>query len=51
MVLNMQTNSIPYLYIKYKNRNYENKLLNELKKYKISIICLAGYMKIFQKIL
>ena len=33
------------LLIKNKFRNYENKILIK-KKYKISFICLAGYMKI-----
>ena len=27
-------------------RNYDYELLKEIKKYKISLICLAGYMKI-----
>ena len=31
--------------------NYENKILLNLKKYKISFICLAGYMKIISKYL
>ena len=42
-------NSIPYLIINTKKRNFENKILNELKKHKISFICLAGYMKIISK--
>ena len=42
-------NSIPFLLINTKSRNYENKLLEYLKKYKISLICLAGYMKILSK--
>ena len=37
---------IPYFYINTNNNNYENKILLNLKKYKISFICLAGYMKI-----
>ena len=32
-----------------KLRNYENKILQILKKNKISFICLAGYMKIISK--
>ena len=49
MVLIMQKN-IKYLYfINTKLRNYENKILLNLKKYKISFICLAGYMKIISK--
>tara|TARA_B100000963_G_scaffold360123_1_gene389827 strand:+ start:56 stop:619 length:564 start_codon:yes stop_codon:yes gene_type:complete len=42
-------NSIPYLIIDTKKRNFELKILKELKKYKISLICLAGYMKIISK--
>ena len=42
-------NSIPFLLIDTKSRNYENKLLEYLKRYKISLICLAGYMKILSK--
>ena len=37
---------IPYILVDTKNKNYENKILLNLKKYKISFICLAGYMKI-----
>ena len=37
---------IPYMFINTKNHNYENEVLLNLKKYKISFICLAGYMKI-----
>jgi phosphoribosylglycinamide formyltransferase 1 len=39
-------NSIPYIIINTKLRNCENKLLKILKKHKISLICLAGYMRI-----
>jgi phosphoribosylglycinamide formyltransferase 1 len=42
-------NSIPYLIINTKLRGYENKILQSLKKYKITFICLAGYMKIISK--
>jgi formyltetrahydrofolate-dependent phosphoribosylglycinamide formyltransferase len=42
-------NSIPILIINTKKRNYENNILKETKKYKISLICLAGYMKIITK--
>ena len=42
-------NSIPYIIIDTKKRNFENIILNELKKYKISLICLAGYMKVVSK--
>lgn len=37
---------IPYIFINTKIPNYENKILMSLRKYKISFICLAGYMKI-----
>ena len=38
--------NIPYIFINAKIKFYENKILLYLKKYKISLICLAGYMKI-----
>ncbi len=37
---------IPYIFINTKFKNYEKKILLNLKKYKITFICLAGYMKI-----
>ena len=37
---------IPYVLINTKLKNYENKVFYYLKKYKISFICLAGFMKI-----
>ena len=37
---------IPYIFINTKLNNYENKILIYLKKYKITFICLAGFMKI-----
>ena len=40
---------IPYIFINTKLHNYENKILINLKKYKINFICLAGYMKIISK--
>ena len=40
---------IPYIFINTKTNNYENKIFNNLKKYRISFICLAGYMKIISK--
>ena len=43
--------NIPYLLINTKIKNYENKVLIYLKKYKISFICLAGFMKIISKTL
>ena len=36
---------IPYILINTKTRNYEFKILKNLKKFKIEFICLAGYMK------
>ena len=38
--------NIPYVFINTNIKNYENKILFNLNKYKISFICLAGYMKI-----
>ena len=38
-------NSIPYIFVNSKIKNYENKILLSLKKHKISFICLS-YMKI-----
>ena len=38
--------SIPYIFINTNFKNHENKIFYYLKKYKISFICLAGYMKI-----
>ena len=37
---------IPYVFINTKLNNYENVIIQNLRKYKISFICLAGYMKI-----
>ena len=45
----MLKNSIPYLIINTSSRTYENRLIKEIKKYRISLICLAGYMKIISK--
>ena len=42
-------NFIPYLIIDTKSRNFEHRLLIDLKKHNISLICLAGYMKILSK--
>ena len=39
-------NSIPYLIVNKKKRDFENLIFLNLKKYKINLICLAGYMKI-----
>ena len=40
---------IPYIFINTKLHNYNNKIFFNLKKHKISFICLAGYMKIISK--
>tara|TARA_B100001057_G_scaffold350704_1_gene352206 strand:- start:786 stop:1349 length:564 start_codon:yes stop_codon:yes gene_type:complete len=40
---------IPFIFVNTKFKNDENKILYNLKKYKISFICLAGYMKIISK--
>ena len=48
-ILHAKKNSIPYLIINTKNRGYENTIFKEIEKNKISIICLAGYMKIISK--
>ena len=48
-VLHAKKNSIPYLIINTKKRNFENIILKAIKRYKISLICLAGYMKIISK--
>jgi phosphoribosylglycinamide formyltransferase 1 len=42
-------NSIPYIVVNTKLRNHEHQILQILKKNKISLICLAGYMKIISK--
>ena len=39
-------NHIPFRLINSNSRMHDNQILNILSKYKISIICLAGYMKI-----
>ena len=41
--------NIPHIFINTKVKNYENKILLNLKNYKINFICLAGYMKIISK--
>ena len=42
-------NSIPYLLVNTNNKNFERKILLNLKKHRIKLICLAGYMKILSK--
>ncbi len=48
-IIYAKIHKIPYLVINTKKMNYEKKILEYLKKYKISFICLAGYMKILSK--
>ena len=48
-ILHARKNAIPYLIIDTKKRNFEKIILKAIKKYKISLICLAGYMKIISK--
>ncbi len=48
-ILYAKKNSIPYLFINTKKRNFENIMMLNLRKHKISFICLAGYMKILSK--
>ena len=46
---NAKINSIPFLIINTKKRGFENLILKIIKKNKISLICLAGYMKIISE--
>ncbi len=48
-ILHAKKNSIPYLIINTANRNFEKNIIKKIKEYKISLICLAGYMKIISK--
>ena len=48
-LLHAKKNSIPYLIVNTKKRNFENEILNIIKKHNIDLICLAGYMKIISK--
>ena len=41
--------SIPFKIINTKSTLFEKELINEINKRKISLICLAGYMKILSK--
>ena len=41
--------NIPIVFINTKFKSYENKILFNIRKYNISFICLAGYMKIISK--
>jgi phosphoribosylglycinamide formyltransferase-1 len=48
-IIYAKKNRIPYLIINTKIQNYDNQILISLKKHKITLICLAGYMKIISK--
>ena len=48
-IMYAKKNSIPHYIVNTRSRNHEIKLIQILKKYKISFICLAGYMKIISK--
>ena len=48
-ILHAKKNSIPYFVINTKQRSFESLILKKIKKNKIEIICLAGYMKILSK--
>ncbi|MDA8822386.1 phosphoribosylglycinamide formyltransferase [Candidatus Pelagibacter bacterium] len=48
-IMYAKNNSIPYAVINTKLKNYENQLIQILRNNKISLICLAGYMKIISK--
>ena len=48
-ILYAKLNSIPYIIVNADYRNHEYKILNKLKECNISLICLAGYMKIISK--
>jgi len=48
-ILYAKKNSIPFIVINTKKKNFENMILEKMKRYNISLICLAGYMKIISK--
>ncbi len=48
-ITHAKKNSIPYLIVDTKKRYFEYDLLKILKENKISLICLAGYMRILSK--
>ncbi len=48
-IIHAKKYSIPYIFINTKRRDYENLILKQIKKHKITLICLAGYMKIISK--
>tara|TARA_B100000902_G_C27054979_1_gene786106 strand:- start:50 stop:613 length:564 start_codon:yes stop_codon:yes gene_type:complete len=45
-ILHAKKFKIPYVYINTSRTNCENEIILNLKKHKITFICLAGYMKI-----
>ncbi len=49
-IIHAKKNSIPYFVVDTRKRTYENLILNKISKHKISIVCLAGYMRILSKI-
>ena len=48
-VIQAKKNNIPYLLINTKKSNFENIILKKLREHKVSLICLAGYMKVISK--
>ena len=48
-IIHAKRNSIPYIIMNSKFKNHDAHLIQTLKKYRISFICLAGYMKIISK--
>ena len=48
-IIYAKKNSIPYMILNTKLRSNDNHILKTLEEKKISIICLAGYMKIISK--
>ena len=48
-ILHAKKNSIPYIIINTNLKNYENTIYQNLKKYEITFICLAGFMRILSK--
>ena len=45
-IIYAKKHKIPYVYINTNRTDYENKIILNLKKHRITFICLAGYMKI-----
>ena len=48
-IIYAKKNSIPFLILNTKMRNFERFALKELKKYRIELICLAGFMRVISK--